>query len=260
MRGGETHPAGGAKLKNMKTTKLLLTAAATIISLSVWANPFDFSEGGVDYKGRHRSYGSSSSSEGWYTLYASLDTQPRVVNESKSTDFDGDFAGGYSVGLSMITPVQNRMPLFVEYGLEFSTASRSDESNSSSDGTTVSYAEDVSYTYLSIPVNVVFQYQVTRDIAIAPYAGFNFKYGLSFEKQCVATVDGERTKTVVDYYDEEDMTDGALKRTLMGNQYGANVIIGNRFLVGVKYQKDLTELRDKLTFENSLSIVAAIRF
>ncbi len=242
----------------MKTIKLFLAIAALAITSSASAQFANAAKTAPQQSNNSNTVSPRSipSGDGWGSLYMSIDS-PVLVFEGDDDD-TFDFDGGFTVGYSSVEPLQGNLPLFLECGVEASYSYISEEDEEDY----YSWKESMSYLNLAIPVNVIYEYALNDMITLAPYAGLSAKYGLSFKEKYEVEYDGDTESEEYSLYDEDEMGDYALTRFLFGCQYGLNIHIQNKYIVGIKWQNDITEIskEEELKFKNSAAITLGIRF
>lgn len=182
--------------------------------------------------------GSSGSSldDSWNSIYISYDMVKFV--SGYDNDYDLDFDGGFTFGWDKTQSISSDMPLYINYGGNIMYAYWSDSEDD--------YKLKVNYSALSIPINITYCFEVKDGIQILPYAGLNAKVGLVFNN--VETYDGD--SETYSYYDEDDMGDYKFSRFQFGCQFGVNAIF-NKFIVGIKYQTDFTEVSEDFEYKFS---------
>ena len=115
------------------------------------------------------------------------------------------------------------MPLFVETGIGASYSWKSKDE------------VDYRFATIQVPLNLVYKYEVTDGVKIAPYAGLYFRGNLFAEIEA----DGD-TNNLFD-----DLEDGGLeaKRFSYGFQIGIGVEF-NKLYLGINYGTDLNKFID----------------
>ena len=141
---------------------------------------------------------------------------------SFSDDIDESLTG-FSLEWNKGISVSTTLPLFVETGIGASYSWTS--------------KDDVDYRFatIQVPLNLVYKYEVTDGVKIAPYAGLYFRGNLFAEIE----EDGD-TNNLFD-----DMEDGGweAKRFSYGFQIGVGVEF-NKLYLGINYGTDLNKFID----------------
>ncbi len=240
----------------MKTIKLFLAVAALAISSSASAQ-FATPSNGSQQKSSSKSNKTTTMTaqrDSWTSIYGSINS-PVLVWDGDSSDTD-DFDGGFTLGYSSVKPMQGDLPLLLETAGEVSYSYYSEEDEDSS--------FDISYLNVAIPVNVIYLYAINDQITLAPYAGLCAKYGISYiEKGEIYDSEGDvRYSEKYSCYNNDDMEGDAAKRFLIGYQIGLNAHVLNRFIVGVKWQNDISELfkADNIKYRSGTSITLGYLF
>ncbi len=123
------------------------------------------------------------------------------------------------------------MPMFIETGLKLSAGFGSE-----------SYEDETSklrLMSLTVPVNYVYKFQVADGVALAPYAGFDFKVHL-LGKQKNEYEDGSET---LDIFSKDDMEGLEFKRFQMGWHIGVGAE-WNSFYGGLEFGTDFLKFMD----------------
>lgn len=188
---------------------------------------------------------STVNTDGWSTIY--LQYNPMTFDaDGEGLDFTG-FTLGYNKAIS----VSSSIPLFVEVGGAICYAYWSE------DGI---YDEDVEVKInmwsLKVPISLTYDWQVSNKVSILPYAGLTFRYNLigkykeeySGEYDCYGdeSDDGD-----LNLFDDDDMNGDAWKRFQIGWQIGVNAKFNNKFLVGISYGSDFSEITDDCKFKTT---------
>lgn len=120
-------------------------------------------------------------------------------------------------------PVSTSTPLFIETGIGASYSWKS--------------KDDVDYRFatVQVPVNLVYKYELTDGIKIAPYAGVYFRGNLLAEAE-----DDDETYNWFDDLEDEGLE---AKRFSYGWQIGVGVEF-NKLYLGIGYSSDLNNLID----------------
>lgn len=119
--------------------------------------------------------------------------------------------------------ISSSMPLYIETGIGALYSWKS--------------KDDVDYRFasLQVPVNLVYKYELSDGIKIAPYAGLNLRGNLLAESE----YDGDK----LNWFDDFDEEGYEAKRFGFGWQIGVGVDI-KKFYVGISYGSDFTKLID----------------
>ena len=141
---------------------------------------------------------------------------------SFSDDIDESLTG-FSLEWNKGISVSTTLPLFVETGIGASYSWKSKDE------------VDYRFATIQVPLNLVYKYEVTDGVKIAPYAGLYFRGNLFAEIEA----DGD-TNNLFD-----DLEDGGLeaKRFSYGFQIGIGVEF-NKLYLGINYGTDLNKFID----------------
>ena len=148
---------------------------------------------------------------------------------------------GASIGYSSLTRLSRTIPVCIETGLYGDWVGKSDN------GVKTNLID------LSLPINLGIKLNFTRDIALFPYFGTNFKaYILAQTKH-----EGS-SSTTINYFNTDDMSGHPYERWHAGWHVGADLQL-SRIVIGVNYGEDFTKfnpLSDKKM--NTLQVRAGI--
>lgn len=183
----------------------------------------------------------TSAGEGWQGLRISY-------LPMKITGDGSDFKmTGFSAGYVKSFGIAKNMPVFLEVGGNLSYAFK-DLTDEVKDVLEDVFDEDLdglevkmNMLSLNIPVNVGYKFDINESISLYPHLGFNFRVNMLGKMK--AEYEGESED--VNLFDDDEMNEfeagDAYKRFNVGFLVGVDCNI-NRFNVGLRYQKDFTEL------------------
>lgn len=211
--------------------KLFIVAALAVVCSSASAQ----------FVSSKSSTGSASTvnTDGWSTVY--LQYNPMTFDmDGTSEDFTG-FTLGYNRAIS----VSSSTPIYVEVGGALQYAYYSDDYDDD---------YDIEYKYsvwsIKVPVSILYDWQVSNSVSILPFVGLTFRYNVSGKYK----IDYDGDDYDWNLFDDDDMEelgwDEAWKRFQMGWQIGVNAKF-NKFLVGVSYGSDFSEIYDECKFKTT---------
>lgn len=195
----------------MKSIKLLVAAVMLAVGTSASAQFTNTSNGGSS---------TVANTDGWSTFY--------VQYNPISLDIDGeeeDFTG-FTIGMNKAFSISNSSPLFLEtgVGLQYATYDENDLK--------------INLFSAKVPLNFIYNWQLPNSsISIAPYAGAMLRFNISGK----AEYDDED----LDLFDEDEMYGDEWKRFQIGWQIGVNARFNDKFLVGVSYGGDFSEIAEE---------------
>jgi len=200
--------------------------------------------------------------EGWTTVW--VEYNPTKLRTEISGDTD-ESLDGYSAGISHAFKVGVNSPLFFETGMGVQYSKWSDSAIGYFSPTYSSVRIDVGVDIysLKVPANIIYYIPVPNsDFSLAPFAGLLFRYNLSGTMDVKA--DQLNVRRELDLFSKTDMNEVSLdgkpwKRFQFGWQFGIKVRIGSRFIAGLSYEKDLTNIAYKNTIEVT-SLTAGLTF
>ena len=189
-----------------------------------------------------RSGSSSLNTDGWQSIY--LMYSPTTLSTSitsnymKNINMDSNLTG-LTFGYNKAFSVSKNIPLFVKVGgeLKYSFGKEDEE---------IERVEfDVKYSFFSVkvPTSVVYDFSITDNIDILPYAGVYFRYNVSHKEKLTLDDDDDYY-----YYDSSDKFERDLfdkiNRFQVGWHIGADVMFNRKFYAGVGYSSDITKFCD----------------
>lgn len=191
--------------------KIIITAFAALFSLGISAQL-------ISSNTMTRTVKKSNSYNRWAIGYNSVSIG------------DADAMSGVSLSWAKGFSVSQTTPLYVETGLTALYASKS-ETVEYDDG---HYYEEMKvdnkFAALTVPVNLVYKYEITDGLKLTPYAGLYFR--------------GNIYGSTDDDYEEFDwFSDGDGKRFNFGYQIGVGMEY-KKLYVGLGYAGDLNEISD----------------
>lgn len=211
----------------MKKIKFFVIVAALMVC----------STASAQFTNSSKSSSSSDISDGWNTFYfmyspttIKLEGKEKNVSASYSLDLSG-----LSLGYERAIGLTQSIPLYLKVGGEVKYSFGDDDS----------FGEKFKYSFLSVkvPVSVAYDFAVSDNIDILPYAGLYFRLNAIGKEK----YDGDSR-----YYEDEDhdlFSDGdddeKWSRFQVGWHIGADVMFSKRFLAGINYSSDISNLYDK---------------
>lgn len=142
---------------------------------------------------------------------------------SFSDDYTDESLTGFSLEWNKGVSVSTTLPLFVETGIGASYSWTSKDE------------VDYRFATIQVPLNLVYKYELTDGVMIAPYAGLYFRGNLFGEFES----DGE----TVNWFD--DLEDGGWEANRFS--YGFQIGVGiefNKLYLGISYGTDLNKFID----------------
>ena len=94
----------------------------------------------------------------------------------------------------------------------------------------------------TVPVDLVYDWQITDGFAIAPYAGVYGRFNFTAKEK----EEYGGTRTTIDVFKKDQMGDNTWNRFQFGWQAGVNLRISEMMTIGGGYWMDLNELTDHL--------------
>lgn len=164
------------------------------------------------------------------------DERAKADGGSVSTESHAQFQAGFSVA----APLTQNIPLYLQTGLDFT--GRGGESGGTADN----------LYYLQLPVTVSYHFDIGRIVSIRPEVGVYYALGLFSNIR----EDGEAVKDMngdnIDYFKEYD-GQRAFKRSDFGLRFGADVVLGNHYSIGLGYDLGLLNI-NKDMFDSGVKV------
>lgn len=194
---------------------------------------------------------SSVSSDGWNTIYFQWNPSQFSPDKGDSQSFTG-----LSLGYSHAFPVSNSIPLLIETGIGLQYSFYKEDIAEELDFDSYydydySVNQKVNMFSAKVPVHLLYDWQIPNSsVSIIPFAGLNMRFNISGKSKV------EYGKDLKDDYDLEDedinlfdkkeMGGDPWKRFQIGWELGVKAKFNNKFLVGVSYGQDFSEIAKKV--------------
>ncbi len=210
----------------MKTFKYLLSAAMLTLAATASAQ-----------------FANSGSSGGGFSLgtvktddYSRFKVSYLNASFSYDTDYsyDSESLNGASIEYLYGKHITQNLPLFIEYGLNFSWGTHSDSEHD----------VDIKFNmmHLTVPVNVAYKLSLNDDFSIDPFVGLGARFNVLAKE---SYDDGYYDKSY-SMFDEDDMgKDDTWNRFQLCGQVGVGICF-QQFYLGYEYSWNFMELAKKL--------------
>ena len=212
----------------MKNLKSLLTAIVLAASASASAQ---FTNSGST---------ASGGSGGWSTFNVQYNSGKLLydVSGAKDQSFTA-FTLEYTNALS----VSQSIPLFVEWGVGLQYGFFSESEDEGEGG----WEQNFSMLSVPIPVNLVYDFQIPNStVSIDPYVGLKLRGIILAQTKEEESYRGRSNSETFNYFDKDDVgDDNTWKRIQIGWQIGVNARFNNKYMVGLSYGSDLSEVAKK---------------
>ena len=190
---------------------------------------------------------------------------------------ESESGNSVSAGYNYAFPISSTLPLYVEAGIAAKYVWKSED------------GQKFNMLSAKVPVNLLFSYPVNESFAIEPYAGIylrgnifgklkydgdsdsDYDYGWDDDddwdddwdnmvddwsrqsnSRALASKDDDDDDSI-DLFSKDDMGDAAWKRIQLGMQFGVRARISNKFLVGIGYSMDLTNISKYEVYKTDIS-------
>lgn len=188
---------------------------------------------------------------------------------------ESESGNSVSAGYNYAFPISSTLPLYVEAGIAAKYVWKSED------------GQKFNMLSAKVPVNLLFSYPVNESFAIEPYAGIYLRgnifgklkydsdsdsdYGWDDDddwdddwdnmvddwsrqsnSRALASKDDDDDDSI-DLFSKDDMGDAAWKRIQLGMQFGVRARISNKFLVGIGYSMDLTNISKYEVYHTDIS-------
>lgn len=210
----------------MKKIKLIITFFCVMMSVNMSAQ---FS---------NSSSSSSMDTNGWNTIW--FQYNPSQLSPDKG---DNQSFTGLSLGFSHAFLVSNSVPLLVEtgIGLQYSFY-KEDITDEYGNGD-----EEVKTNMFSakVPVHLLYDWKISNSsVSIIPFAGLNMRFNISGKTKW----EDEYYSKSANLFDKKEMggSEFVWKRFQIGWELGVKAKFNNKFLVGVSYGQDFSEIAKKV--------------
>ena len=223
-------------MKNFKTF-----AVAALLAVSATAS--------AQFTNSSSSSSSSSANTGdWNTVW--FEFSPNKFNVDVKDADDQSFTG-LSLGYSHAFGLSQKLPLFLEAGLGLQYSFYSEEYTEYTSGD-----DKLKFNMFSakVPVNLIYKFDLhNSNISLMPFLGAKLRFNFSAKQKLEIAEDpyeedrgGESYE--LNLFDKEDMgSDKATwKRFQIGWQIGLKARFADKFLVGVSYSNDFSEIAKKI--------------
>lgn len=179
----------------------------------------------------------------WQSFYV----QYNSMSLEYSINVEAPLYDGVTVGYSKAFNVGKTTPLFIEAGISGQVGFYTNDDLSN---------WDYKYSLFSakVPVNLVYKWTISNNIAILPYIGVIGKYHIvgNMKKEYTGsgTYVGDDDGKSYDLFDKKDMGEKnkTWKRFQLGYQLGINVMFNKTWHLGLSYSKDFSEVVKKAKF------------
>lgn len=244
----------------MKKIKFFAVAAFLAVATSASAQ---FSNSGTK-----SSSTSGISTDGWSSVWVEWNPSTMKIDRD---NVDNESFTGFSLGYSQAFGITAGTPLFLEVGLgiQYSFKTRDMAEELDLDDDDLEYVDPkAKFNLLSakIPVNLMYAFQIPNSsVTLMPFAGVNLRYNISGKQKMEWNFDDEIIDYMEDEYgrdwredlgfEEEDINlfdkkdmggeKNTWKRFQLGWHIGAKARISDKYLIGLSYGTDFSELSKK---------------
>ena len=185
---------------------------------------------------------------------------------------ESESGNSVSAGYNYAFPISSTLPLYVEAGIAAKYVWKSED------------GQKFNMLSAKVPVNLLFSYPVSESFAIEPFAGIYLRgnifgklkfdddsddYGWDDDDEdwddwddddwsrqsnsrALASKDDDDDDSI-DLFSKDDMGDAAWKRIQLGMQFGVRARISNKFLIGIGYSMDLTNISKYEVYHEDIS-------
>lgn len=167
------------------------------------------------------------------------------VSYTSLSNIDEDAMSGISAAWTKGIAISKTTPLFIETGLGLNYAWKSEDEYK------------INWLTATIPVNLVYKYEISDGIKLAPFAGIYLRGNLLGEMNI--DDDYPQYRDDVNFFD--DYKDGGLEASRFS--FGWNIGVGveiNKFYLGLSYGSDLNEFVEDADKIGTLSATVGFNF
>lgn len=192
---------------------------------------------------------STDISNGWSTFNVQYNASSFIYDVSGA---DNESFSAFTLEYTNAIGVSKSLPLFVEWGVGLQYGFKSDSDSKEDSGYKIDIEKNFSMLSVPIPVSLVYDYQIPNSsISIDPYLGLKLRANILAQEKVERTMEYRGEKESEDdtrnLFDKDDMggSDNTWNRFQVGWQIGANARFNNKFMVGISYGSDFSELAEK---------------
>ena len=167
------------------------------------------------------------------------------VSYTSLSNIDEDAMSGISAAWTKGIAISKTTPLFIETGLGLNYAWKSEDEYK------------INWLTATIPVNLVYKYEISDGIKLAPFAGLYLRGNLLGEMN----IDDDYSQYMDDVNFFDDYNDGGLEASRFS--FGWNIGVGveiNKFYLGLSYGSDLNEFVEDADKIGTLSATVGFNF
>ncbi len=167
------------------------------------------------------------------------------VSYTSLSNIDEDAMSGISAAWTKGIAISKTTPLFIETGLGLNYAWKSEDEYK------------INWLTATIPVNLVYKYEISDGIKLAPFAGIYLRGNLLGEMN----IDDDYSQYMDDVNFFDDYEDGGLEASRFS--FGWNIGVGveiNKFYLGLSYGSDLNEFVEDADKIGTLSATVGFNF
>lgn len=167
------------------------------------------------------------------------------VSYTSLSNIDEDAMSGISAAWTKGIAISKTTPLFIETGLGLNYAWKSEDEYK------------INWLTATIPVNLVYKYEISDGIKLAPFAGLYLRGNLLGEMN----IDDDYSQYMDDVNFFDDYEDGGLEASRFS--FGWNIGVGveiNKFYLGLSYGSDLNEFVEDADKIGTLSATVGFNF
>jgi hypothetical protein len=243
--------------------KLFMTALLMVVSLGVYAQFVNTSS----------KKNNLNTDDTWFSFRASynpitfdVDGIWGSVFGEELSDFNG-FSGEFIMGFN----VANGEPIFIETGAGFLYASNKYKDSYTDDYYEMEMSLDLKTKIASvyIPFNIAYEFSVSDNMSIIPYAGLKARINISGDQNLTMTIRdtyygySETVRESIDMFSKRDISNNwgvsdEAKRFQLGWQIGADFDISG-VILGISYGTDISEFLKDCKFKTT-SLSLGFRF
>lgn len=167
------------------------------------------------------------------------------VSYTSLSNIDEDAMSGISAAWTKGIAISKTTPLFIETGLGVNYAWKSEDEYK------------INWLTATIPVNLVYKYEISDGIKLAPFAGIYLRGNLLGEMN----IDDDYSQYMDDVNFFDDYDDGGYEASRFS--FGWNIGVGveiNKFYLGLSYGSDLNEFVEDADKIGTLSATVGFNF
>lgn len=167
----------------------------------------------------------------------------KYTGSESGDEYDPLIMGGFSAGYLRTFPLgKSGLGVDVGAGIQYTSGTTTYSFDYSlSGGSSYEYESKTTLFNINIPAVIAYRIGSSDSFAFRPYAGVNFRLGLSAKEEYTETIDGESESITYNNYDKDDVGDNTAKRFKTGVVVGGDFEF-SKWSIGYQWGGDFGEI------------------